>query len=228
MLLQTNYVGHDRQYRLRREKGQSGWDTEESLAETLTELNHELDAPYLPKSGGILEMGCGAGDLSLYLVSRGYTVTGVDIAPFAIDWAREKATIRGVPETSVSFHVGDVCTLTDFEDDTFDLVLDGQCLHCIIGVDRAGFLSSAFRVLRPGGILHLRTICGEPKSPGLQEGFDPTSRCQIRGGIAIRYVGLPEAIIQEVKAAGFTILMERILPTSGDDLLIVDARKPLP
>ena len=37
MSLKTNYLGHDRQYRLRREIGQKGWDTTDGVAETLAE-----------------------------------------------------------------------------------------------------------------------------------------------------------------------------------------------
>ena len=225
MRIQTNYAGHDRQYRLRRERGQSGWDTDEAVAATLAELERELDSPYLPKSGRVLEMGCGAGDLSLFLASRGYSVTGVDISPFAIAWAQEKATLSGIPLSSASFHVGDVCELVGFEADSFDMVLDGQCLHCIIGGDRARFLNSAYLVLRPGGVLHIRTMCGEPKSSGMREGFDAVTRCQIRGGIALRYVGRPETIVQEVKEAGFTILADRIQPTKDEEMLMLDATK---
>jgi 2-polyprenyl-3-methyl-5-hydroxy-6-metoxy-1,4-benzoquinol methylase len=103
--LQTNYPGHDRQYRLRREAGQSGWDTADGIAATLAELAREFGSPRIPKSGDLLEMGCGAGDLSLFLASRGYNVTGVDISPFAVEWACEKTAEAGIP---ASFHVGDV------------------------------------------------------------------------------------------------------------------------
>jgi 2-polyprenyl-3-methyl-5-hydroxy-6-metoxy-1,4-benzoquinol methylase len=224
--LQTNYPGHDRQYRLRREAGQSGWDTADGIAATLTELAREFDSPHTPKSGDLLEMGCGAGDLSLFLASRGYNVTGVDISPFAIEWAREKTAEAGI---QASFHVGDVRDLAAFADASFDLVLDGQCLHCIIGEeDRTAFLRSAYRVLRPGGVLHLRTMCGDPRTPGLQDGFDAETRCQIRGSVAVRYVGYPDVIAHEVEAAGFEIREQRILRTTGEDMLILDAVKGAP
>jgi SAM-dependent methyltransferase len=39
----------------------------------------------------ILDYGCGAGTLSLYLASKGYSVTGVDISPKAIELANQSA-----------------------------------------------------------------------------------------------------------------------------------------
>jgi SAM-dependent methyltransferase len=222
--LRTDYPGHDRQYRLRREAGQPGWDTAEGVAATLAELAREFVSPHLPPSGDLLEMGCGAGDLSLFLAARGYGVTGVDISPFAVEWAREKAVEAGI---AASFHVGDVRHLADFADASFDIVLDGQCLHCIIGdADRLAFLRSAYRVLRPGGVLHLRTMCGDPWTPGLQDGFDPETRNVFRGGTAIRYMGMPDAIFLEVEAAGFELQEQRVLRTSGEDMLILDASRP--
>lgn len=39
----------------------------------------------------VLDIGCGAGDLSLWLASKGYEVLGIDYVPKAIELARKKA-----------------------------------------------------------------------------------------------------------------------------------------
>jgi SAM-dependent methyltransferase len=119
--------------------------------------------------------------------------------------------------------------LADFADETFDLVIDGRCLHCIIGDDRRQFLSAAHRVLHPGGFLHINTMCGEPRSAGLRQNYDPVARCQIFGDVAIRYCGLAEEIIAEVKSFGFELICWSVAASPTDDsedLLRIDAVKP--
>jgi ubiquinone/menaquinone biosynthesis C-methylase UbiE len=69
----------------------------------------------------------------------------MDISPTAIQWAIEKAGQRGLV---ARFQEGDVRDLSRYASDTFEVVLDGHCFHCIIGDDRAHFMSEAFRVLK--------------------------------------------------------------------------------
>lgn len=40
--------------------------------------------------------------------------------------------------------------IPDWPGEQFDFILDGFCLHCIIGEDRPVFLANAFRLLKPG------------------------------------------------------------------------------
>jgi Methyltransferase domain len=59
-------------------------------------------------------------------------MTGVDVSPAAIDWATERSTSF----SGVDFRVDDVLHLATCADADFDAVVDGHCLHCIIGPDR--------------------------------------------------------------------------------------------
>src|SRR5262245_12964862 len=43
------------------------------------------------RPGKALDLGCGTGVFSIYLAKQGYEVTGIDLVPKAIDWARERA-----------------------------------------------------------------------------------------------------------------------------------------
>ncbi|MES2464196.1 MAG: class I SAM-dependent methyltransferase [Armatimonadota bacterium] len=227
--MRTDYPGHERQYRKRKAAGYVGWETAEGLEENLAAFAAALSSPSVPIEGRLLEMGCGAGDITLWLAEKGYEVYGVDIAPTAIAWAEEKARERGLGPVA-HFQVGDVRDLIGYSDDFFDLVLDGRCLHCIIGDDRAKFLASASRVLRPGGFLHINTICGEPRSQELKKNFDPVTRCQVFGDVAVRYCGLAESILEELRASGFDILTSKIVAQpegEGEDLLQVDAVKAM-
>ena len=156
----------------------------------------------------------------------GYDVAGVDIAPTSIAWANEKATERGL---NVDFRVGDARDLNNFVDASFDIVLDGNCLHFVIGQDRQRFLRSAYRVLKPGGWLLITSVCGEPNNTVSATDYDPVTRCYVQNGVAYTYQGLAEDIIGEVRDAGFEIAWHTVEPGIPDvqaAMLRLDSKRP--
>ena len=212
--MRAYYAGHDKEYAKRRAAGNIGWDTAEDLHSALTDLNLLLASDAAPKHGKLLELGCGAGDQSLWLAAQGYEVSGVDIAPNAIAWANEKAVERGL---RADFRVGDVLDLEGFDDASFNVVLDGHCFHCIIGEDRARFLATAHRMLAPNGVFLVATMCGDPIPEDALAKFDPVSRCTVSGDIATRYFGKPESLLAEIRAAGFETLFASVQASEGPD-----------
>jgi SAM-dependent methyltransferase len=220
--MRTNYIGHDLAYQRRRAAGEIGWGSAEDLAEHFASLEKVLARPEFPRAGRLLELGCGAGNVTIWFGAKGYSVSGVDIAPTAIAWARDNAAAAGI---AADFAVGDVVTLAG--NDELDVVVDGHCFHCIIGADRGAFLANAFRLLKPGGAFCLHTMCGDPTNDAIREQFDPATRCLMRGDLATRYLGLPEAIIDEVLAAGFRIIFREveIHPAADQSMLLLLAVK---
>ena len=107
------------------------------------------------------------GDIAIWLGLEGYEAYGMDIAPSAIAWAKEKAQAQ---QSQVQFTVGSVLDLAAYPDNFFHLVVDGRCLHCIIGPDRAATLASVYRVLQPGGGFLVQSMCGEVMGESLHEG----------------------------------------------------------
>ncbi|WP_339132599.1 MAG: class I SAM-dependent methyltransferase [Candidatus Electrothrix sp. GW3-4] len=213
--VRVDYTAHDAIYQKNKETGRPGWDTATGTAQTLLKWQEILQSRYIPDKGRVLELGCGAGDLSLWLTTKGYEVSGVDISPTAIDWAREKAQAGNA---LVDFHLGNVINLSTYQESAFDLVLDSHCLHCIIGDHRALFLRSAYRVLRPAGCCIIKTMCGRPAKGWSPGHFDPQTRCLIRkDGLATRYLGLSKDIMQEVVDAGFQLKEWKIRPASCEE-----------
>lgn len=219
-----DYFAHDAVYRTLRERGAEGWSSEEEVRAL---FDHIL--PWLPSPAGrgasLLELGCGAGSLSLLLAAQGHTVTGIDIAPTAIQWAWERPQSVGL---SAQFQVGDVVTLSPFADAVFDTVVDGHCLHCIVGEDRARCLEAVHRVLRPGGTFIVATMCGAVLDEGLQRQFDPRTCTVVVDGRPTRHIGAAADIVAELARAGFDVVEAHVEPrtcASEQDDLFVLARK---
>jgi hypothetical protein len=94
---------------------------------------------------------CGLGENAFHLAGRGHLVTGIDVAPTAIEQAREQARQRGV---DVAFVVADATTLAGF-DGRFDTVLDGACYHCLPEEARHAYAAALHRATRPDALLTL-------------------------------------------------------------------------
>lgn len=92
----------------------------------------------------------------------------------------------------------------------YDVVLDGHCLHCIIGDDRARMLANVHRALVPSASLFVSTMCGEITIPALRACFDPGTRCQVVDGVSHRFIGDADEILDEIRAAGFEIVRSTI------------------
>ncbi len=100
-------------------------------------------------SGRVLELGCGAGMITGYLVALARETWGVDLSPAMI------AECRG-RYPSGHYVEGDARNLSRFADDSFDLVIAGCNLLDVYSDDeRRQALRAIRRVLAPGGLLIL-------------------------------------------------------------------------
>jgi 2-polyprenyl-3-methyl-5-hydroxy-6-metoxy-1,4-benzoquinol methylase len=155
------------------------------------------------QSGKVLELGCGRGNISLALAQQGFEVTGVDFSPTAIDWARNFATETG---QTADFEVADLGQPWPFGHDSFDVVIDANCLHFLHGDDRVRYLAEARRVTKRGGALLLSTIVNEPDEKDWEFLlYDPHTRTSRQNGITMNYYTTVPELVYALSLAGFEV-----------------------
>jgi SAM-dependent methyltransferase len=100
--------------------------------------------------GPVLDVGCGTGELSLYLARQGHDVLGIDIAPTAVARAREKARWRRIPAAFLVWDAMDLAGLAD-RGLRFRTVVDSATFHIFGDRDRDRYVEGLKAVLEPGG-----------------------------------------------------------------------------
>lgn len=162
-----------------------------------------------PAPKRVLDLGCGTGWTSRLLGRAGYQVTGVDIAPEAVEIARRLAAEEGL--ANVTFELGDYEGLT--EEGRYDYVLFYDALHH--AEDERVAVRAAARALRPGGAM----FCFEP---GAGHSRSEGSRHAVEK-YGVHEKDMPPDKIQALgRAAGFSRCVQ--LPAPEDLARVLYAR----
>lgn len=124
MTLKTNYAGHDIAYEKKLSSGQDGWDHKSEYAQFAHRMSSVMQR--VDTNGLVLELGCGAGNMSQWLKTIGYSdIVGVGISKAAIDHARLR-----LPDDQ--FYCLDLTQQPlNALSNSFDAVFDSHMLHCI-------------------------------------------------------------------------------------------------
>ncbi len=112
-----------------------------------------------------LDIGCGLGDNVIWLAGQGFSVTGCDISPTAIEGARQRVDAAGVK--------CDLLVLDFLKEEVngapFQFIFDRGCLHSISGSrKRNSFARRAAAHLVPGGLW--LTLTGNADAPPRETG----------------------------------------------------------
>jgi ubiquinone/menaquinone biosynthesis C-methylase UbiE len=93
----------------------------------------------------LLDLGCGAGENSVYFALKGARCVAADYSPGMVDVAQRLAARNGVAVEGAVVNAMDI----DFPDNTFDVVYASNLLHHI--PDPRLAIREMHRVLKPGG-----------------------------------------------------------------------------
>lgn len=146
-------------YRRKWEGHESYWEARYPLhqrvyaASVYRRRNDEILASIRGPVGRALDLGCGAGDMSLLLAGRCRTVVAADVADVNVELTRRNLHESGVEGTHV---LQSDAERLPFADQSFDLVVLADVIEHIPDAGRA--LSEVRRVLRDGG----RLVCVTP------------------------------------------------------------------
>ncbi|QKY19608.1 methyltransferase domain-containing protein [Halolamina sp. CBA1230] len=100
--------------------------------------------------GPVLDVGCGTGELAMYLARWGHEVLGIDLSPRAVEQARAKARGRRI---DAEFAVWDALDLAGLARAglSFPTVVDSAMFHVLGDAERDRFVDGLAAVVPQGG-----------------------------------------------------------------------------
>lgn len=138
----------------------------------------KMSAPF-PEGCRVLEIGCGNGKTVQALTEDGYSVTGLDFSPSAVEMC------RSVIGRKAEFVCGDATNLP-FDDDSFDGAVAFHVLEHLTPEELSKAVSEIARVVRPGS--HVLVRCFSNRDMRSDKGERIDGSTVVRGnGIMYHY-----------------------------------------
>lgn len=170
----------------------------------------------LPPNASVLDVACGPGNLSRFLLDRrnDLRMSGTDLAPNMIALAQANN-----PEAS--FSLADMRRIAE-TNSRYEALVCGFGLPYLSKAEAATFISDMAKILRPGGSVYLSTMTADIDASLLQQSSD--------GQDAILTHYHAEATLREVlKHAGFDIVLSQKQPfpdkPDTTDLIIIAQKR---
>ncbi len=103
--------------------------------------------------GEVLDPGTGPGYHAIHFAAQGYSATGIDDSPSAIERAKRNAELAGV---QVDFQVADATRLEGYEG-RFDTVVDSAFYHVFLNDEaiQTRYAQALHRATKPGARLYM-------------------------------------------------------------------------
>lgn len=113
------------------------------------------------KNASVLEIGCGPGNITKYLLSKkaSLKIKGIDISENMIALARKN-------NPSAEFEIMDSRNIDNLNI-KFDAIISGFCIPYLSKDDCSKLLADCKNLLNNSGILYLSFVAGDPKNSGL-------------------------------------------------------------
>jgi len=109
-----------------------------------------------------IDLGCGAGNYAVWLSTRGFQMTGVDVSPKALELAKSLADKNSA---ACRFIAADLTGELHDLDCSFDFAYDWEVLHHVFPGNRERYVDNVHRILRPGA-RYLSVCFSEKDTPG--------------------------------------------------------------
>ncbi len=111
--------------------------------------------------GPLLDLACGTGRMALRMANLGYQVTGVDITPEMIEWARQKAAKQGA---AIDWVVADARTFQLQKRFPFIYMLENVFQFFLTRADQEAMLARVREHLLPEGCFLFETRNPNPRN----------------------------------------------------------------
>ncbi len=116
------------------------------------------------KNATILEIGCGPGNITKYLLDKrlDFDILGIDIAPNMIELAKKN-------NPTANFDVMDSRNIQEIKT-TFDGIVCGFCLPYLSQTDSQKFIKDCYNLLNENGFIYISFVEGDPNKSDFQTG----------------------------------------------------------
>lgn len=153
---------------------------------------------YFSSDMRVVEFGCGTGTTAIHHAPFVDHIDAIDISENMLEIGRERAHQASVE--NVDYHLG---TLHDFnaEAESVDAVLGLNVIHLI--PNRQEVIAEVARILKPGGVFVSSTGCLGGSYMRFLKLIVPIGKCF--GLMPDLFVMTEEELVEEIKAAGFSI-----------------------
>ncbi len=164
----------------------------------LTLYNESYDlllAALTKQDASVLELGCGPGNISRYLLSKNpaLLIKGIDIAENMIRLAQKNNPLAHFEVMDIR-HIDQLTT-------SFDAIVAGFCIPYCSEQDVRKLMANGRSLLRVGGLFYLSFVEGDYQDSGFIAGST--------GDRSYFYYYKQDVIEQYLAAAGFTLLHRR-------------------
>jgi demethylmenaquinone methyltransferase/2-methoxy-6-polyprenyl-1,4-benzoquinol methylase len=106
----------------------------------------------IPENAQVLEIGCGTGELTTMLLTRGATITAFDANPAMVAVARERVKNKGLKNKLTIREMG-IEGMDNLSSASYDAVVSTLVFSELSEGERHFALMHSKRVLKPGGVL---------------------------------------------------------------------------
>jgi 2-polyprenyl-3-methyl-5-hydroxy-6-metoxy-1,4-benzoquinol methylase len=116
------------------------------------------------KNAKLLEIGCGPGNITKYLLSvrPDFDIFGIDIAPNMIELAKKN-------NPTASFAIMDSRHIDEIKT-KYDGIVCGFCLPYLSHTDSQKFITDCYNLLNEDGLLYISFVEGDPNKSDFQIG----------------------------------------------------------